>query len=221
MIGTRALRDLANGLARSTLAPLPLRFWQGVFPKDLIALCYHMVSDRELPHFKLDSYKNSAEFEADVLFIRSRAITYRDLTDHRLGGAPVPANSILFTFDDGFAQCYDVIRPILLRHAVDAAFFVTTDFIDDRVSFPECSLSLCLSALEQLPSERIERLLSENRIDDQALSADTVRYSRAVRRIAKVRAAAGVRRCATHVLPVGARSRRRRYRCDRAPVPPP
>ena len=172
----KELKRHASRLAQSTLSPVPLPFWQNVFPKDLISLCYHMVSDESLPHFQLFSYKTTGQFRADVAFAKSRAISYRDLLNARLSGAPVPANSILFTFDDGFAECFHVVRPILLEHRVDAVFFVTTDFIDDRTLFRESKVSLCMSAALALPIARVlevvERWNIEVPADGQGASSN-------------------------------------------------
>lgn len=154
MISRQQVRDRANAIARTTLSPIPLAFWENAFPKDVIALCYHVVSDVDLSHLQLYPYKTASQFEADVVFSRNRAVTYRQVVDARLRGARLPSNSLLFTFDDGLTPCYDVIRPILKRNGVDAVFFVTTDYLDDDESFFECELSLCLSEIERLDSER-------------------------------------------------------------------
>lgn len=160
MISPRQLRDRVNSIARATLSPLPLTFWENAFPKDVIALCYHVVSDVELPHLQLYPYKTAAQFEADVVFSRERAVTYRQVVEQRLHGAPLPRNGFLFTFDDGLAQCYEVIAPILQRNRVDAVFFVTTDYLDDAEIFFESELSLCLWEIERLASDRSRAILN-------------------------------------------------------------
>jgi len=126
----------------------------GAFPKDLVTLCYHVVSDEDLAHIRLYSYKNRAEFERDVASVRDRAVGYADVAKHRLEHSRLPANSVLLTFDDGLVECYDVIRPILLRHRVPAVFFLTTGFIDDSETFHETKLSLCLTEIERMSDDR-------------------------------------------------------------------
>ncbi len=160
MISRQQLRDRANAIARTTLSPIPLAFWEYAFPKDVIALCYHVVSDVDLPHLQLYPYKTASQFEADVIFSRERAATYRQVVERRLRGSQLPSNSILFTFDDGLASCHNVIRPILKRNGVDAVFFVTTDYLDDAESFFECELSLCLWEIERLDSDRARSVLA-------------------------------------------------------------
>lgn len=191
MIARRNIRDRANALARSTLAPLPLAFWERAFPKDVLALCYHVVSDSDLPHLQLYPYKSAAQFEADVLFARPRALGYRQVADHRLNGTPLPSNGILFTFDDGLIQCFDVMRPILRRHGVDGVFFVTTDYLDDRQVFFECALSLCLSAISTVSPERAAAILVEVERRHGTLPSDPTRRLRASQRLAATRLSFG------------------------------
>lgn len=174
MISPRMLRKHANSAFRTTLARVPLAFWEDIFPKDIIALCYHVVSDADLPHLQLYPYKNSLQFEADVLFARDRAATYRQVADCRISGATLPKNQFLFTFDDGLAQCYDTVRPILKKHGVDGVFFITTDYVDDSEEFFESALSLCLSKIAELEARRISDVLREFTANEN-LAADRMR----------------------------------------------
>jgi peptidoglycan/xylan/chitin deacetylase (PgdA/CDA1 family) len=186
MIASRRLRDRVNGLTRRTFSPLPLNFWERAFPKDLIALCYHMVSDEDLQHFALYPYKTAAQFEADVRYARSRAVRYRDVVASRTGGTPLPLNSVLFTFDDGMAECFGVIRPILQRHGVDGVFFVTTDYLDERKPFLECTISRCLSAAAAAPLDTVRSALAQVAIEDMPAS-DSERSITALKRLQSVR----------------------------------
>jgi peptidoglycan/xylan/chitin deacetylase (PgdA/CDA1 family) len=49
-----------------------------------------------------------------------------------LGGAPLPKNPVMVTFDDGYRSCHDVVLPILRAVGVRATFFVATSFISER-----------------------------------------------------------------------------------------
>jgi len=152
-------RRRAGALTAAALAPVPVSAWERIFPKDLISICYHVVSDEDLPHQRLIRYKGRRQFEDDVLFARDRAVSYAEVAAHRLRGAKLPPNSLFFTFDDGNVECFSVIRPVLLRHGVGAAFFVATDFLDDERAFEETQLSLCLSEVEQMEAKRARELV--------------------------------------------------------------
>jgi len=49
-----------------------------------------------------------------------------------IGGAALPRNPVMVTFDDGYRSCHDVALPILRAVGVRATFFVTTSFITER-----------------------------------------------------------------------------------------
>ena len=187
MIEIASLKRRANAFARTALAPVPLNFWQTAFPKDVVALCYHVVSDEDLPHLQLYPYKNSEQFEADVLFARAHAATYRQIADRRLVGKPLPRNSILFTFDDGLSQCYDVARPILKNLGVDAVFFVTTDYLDDREAFFESTQSLCAAAIATIDVSGARAILSSLQTDATTAAMDRANLVLATGRLASTR----------------------------------
>ena len=82
----------AKSLARGALELVPLAVWQRLFPKDVIALGYHIVSDEDLPHLKYYRYKDSGQFEADVAFVtdRFRSVSYDEVVTRRLRGIAMP-----------------------------------------------------------------------------------------------------------------------------------
>jgi peptidoglycan/xylan/chitin deacetylase (PgdA/CDA1 family) len=122
-----------------------------------------------------------------VLFAKSRSISYDELLKIRTTDKRGSAHRFFFTFDDGFAECYTVIRPILLRHAVDAAFFVVTDYLDDREPFVECRLSLLLEQIERVGEERLHAVLGAVR----ELAVAGARERTAAKRMATARFSSG------------------------------
>ncbi len=151
--------------ASKALRSMPLWFWERVVPKDIIALCYHIVSDEDLPHQVYYSYKNTRQFENDVVWAKRRAVGYDEVAGHRLRSQPLPRSRLLFTFDDGFAECFHVIRPILRKHSVPGVFFVTTSFLDDRRRLFETSASLCLREVARMDPERAAHLVADLSLD--------------------------------------------------------
>jgi peptidoglycan/xylan/chitin deacetylase (PgdA/CDA1 family) len=152
-----SLLKAVKSRARRALEQIPIEVWQWLFPKDVIALGYHIVSDEDLPHLKYYHYKNCGQFETDVAFVteRFRSVRYDEVAAHRLRGVALPSDSFLFTFDDGFAECFDVVRPILRKYGASGVFFVTTDFLDDHALFFETQISLCLAAVEQMEADEV------------------------------------------------------------------
>jgi peptidoglycan/xylan/chitin deacetylase (PgdA/CDA1 family) len=49
-----------------------------------------------------------------------------------LGGAALPPNPLMITFDDGYRSCHDVALPILQRLGIPATFFIATSFVIER-----------------------------------------------------------------------------------------
>jgi len=49
-----------------------------------------------------------------------------------IGGAPLPKNPVMVTFDDGYRSCLEVALPILRAVGVRATFFIATSFVSER-----------------------------------------------------------------------------------------
>jgi peptidoglycan/xylan/chitin deacetylase (PgdA/CDA1 family) len=137
-----ALRDLAAQLLR----PLPLGILARLMPNDPIGFYYHAVVERQLPYVRhLNTCKTPRQFERDLEFLSRNylPISYHELQSGRpreRGHRP----RVLVTFDDGLRECYEVARPLLLKHGIPAIFFITTDFIDNRRLFYKHKVSLCI-----------------------------------------------------------------------------
>lgn len=177
--------DFAKRMVTGALQASPLFVWEHLWPKEVVALCYHLVSDEDLPHQKLYAYKNARQFESDVAYARHRAIDYAQFLAGRRAGRPMPANRILFTFDDGLTEAFHVIRPILLRHGVGGVFFVSPGLLDNRRPFFETTLSLCLSKVEELEAGQARELVGKlallngsKTLSDQALARRRFRLAR-------------------------------------------
>ena len=131
------VRQAVKAPLRAGLDAVPLTVWQHLFPRDIIGLAYHVVSDEDLPHIQYYPYKTSRRFEADVAYAceRQQPMRYGELVRHRRQQERVADNAFFFSFDDGLVECFDIIRPILLQYDVDGAFFVPSDFIDNQTIF--------------------------------------------------------------------------------------
>jgi len=66
------------------------------------------------------------------------------------GGRKSSKPCMFLTFDDGLSGIYDVIAPELLKRGIPAAFFINTDFIDNRDLFFRYKASLILDRLEHI-----------------------------------------------------------------------
>ncbi len=141
----------------------PVTLWRKLVPKTELGFCYHMVADYPLPHIKHYRGLDTATFESDLDYLRGRFefITYEQLIQRRASRTRTRDNSVILTFDDGFAECASVVAPLLRRHGMSCVFFVITDLIDNRVIFRESAAALCIEALLQIPFEQVEAITAE------------------------------------------------------------
>ncbi|HMH20627.1 MAG TPA: polysaccharide deacetylase family protein [Puia sp.] len=149
---------------------------------------HHLVSDEEVLHVKhLYPYKNVRQFEKDLdhLLKHFTPVAVDDLAGAVLSGKSTPRGSFLLTFDDGFREVHEVIAPILSAKGIPAVFFINPAFLDNRVLFYRCKISLVIEALlakkDQLfLLKECEGLLGGEAADAQGL------LDRLIRRIKKI-----------------------------------
>lgn len=73
-----------------------------------------------------------------------RVISLEELIDARTTNTPLPQNSVVITFDDGYASNFELAYPILRKYHLPATVFVTTGFLDgeDMLWFQRVDLAL-------------------------------------------------------------------------------
>ena len=154
---TRKLKDQAY-------RPVPLTALQRAMPRDVIGLVYHMVTDRPLPHVQhLYRYKSPEQFECDLLFLKQnfRLLGYAELLAAREAGTELDPPGVLLTFDDGYAECFSVARPLLLEHQVPCIFFVITESLDNRRLIARNKVSLCIERVRSMAPSEAQALYGE------------------------------------------------------------
>jgi peptidoglycan/xylan/chitin deacetylase (PgdA/CDA1 family) len=146
--------------------------WRRLFPKTELGVCYHIVSDVAAPHVRHYQVLNTAQFEADLSYLQRNFefISYEQLVQRRNAGNTVRDNSVILTFDDGFAECASVVAPLLLRRGVSCVFFVITDLVDNTELFRESTASLCITEILRLPIEQVETIVDELGLGDRLRS---------------------------------------------------
>jgi peptidoglycan/xylan/chitin deacetylase (PgdA/CDA1 family) len=160
----RGVRKAAGQILHA--APLhvaPLVLWRTLLPKTDFGVCYHMVSDSPVRHLKHYRFLDTETFEADLDYLEGRFefVTYEELARRRTSMTPKRRNSLILTFDDGFAECATVVAPLLRRRGLRCVFFVITDLIDNPVLFRESAASLCIDAILRMPFEQVESVMAE------------------------------------------------------------
>jgi peptidoglycan/xylan/chitin deacetylase (PgdA/CDA1 family) len=133
-----------------------------VIQREILGLCYHTVSAEKLPHIQhLYPYKTPEMFEADLIYLAKNfnLITYAELVGHVWGGRRLKPKSVILTFDDGLAECYSVVRPLLLKYGVPCVFFVPTGYIDNRSLFSDHKVSICMELVASLEHSHLTDVL--------------------------------------------------------------
>jgi peptidoglycan/xylan/chitin deacetylase (PgdA/CDA1 family) len=105
-----------------------LRLWNNLRGRRLTILLYHRVTDRNIGDLKESLpvlFVSEANFQKQLLFIKEwfHVIGFEDLDQYEKAG-PLPRNSLIITFDDGYEDNYSVAYRILKQHGLKACFFI-------------------------------------------------------------------------------------------------
>lgn len=79
-----------------------------------------------------------------LLAAEYHVISLSELVESRKQGTVLPENSVVLTFDDGYASNYELAYPILRKYHLPATVFVTSGFLDgeDMLWFQRVDLAL-------------------------------------------------------------------------------
>ena len=98
-----------------------------------VILMYHSITeDPALTAWSIGVSQPRAAFEAHIRALAERfnPVSIDDVTDFASGGRRLPKKSVAVTFDDGFADNYDVVLPILTRYSVPATFYLLAGAVE-------------------------------------------------------------------------------------------
>ena len=103
-------------------------------------LAYHRVLDIDEQTYPFDCELISAsvrDFERQMEHVcsRYRVVTFADLEEYEQNNERIPENTLIITFDDGYADNYEQAFPILERYGHKAVFFLSTDYIGTDTPF--------------------------------------------------------------------------------------
>jgi peptidoglycan/xylan/chitin deacetylase (PgdA/CDA1 family) len=122
----------------------------------LILPFWHAVSDAPLPHLsQLYRVPTISEFERDLdfLLLNYKPASIDDIFRHATSREKPEKNLFFPSFDDGLAECYHVIAPILKKKGIPAAFFINPLFVDNKMLFHRLKASLILNSISKQKSK--------------------------------------------------------------------
>jgi peptidoglycan/xylan/chitin deacetylase (PgdA/CDA1 family) len=153
---------LLERFEQNLTAAIPLGVYQRTVRRLVIGLVYHTITPEPLDHLRfIYPAKTPAMFEADLVYLKENflVISYPDYLAMARGEVPGAPNTVLITFDDGYRECRTTIGPLLEKYRLPGIFFVTTDFLDNRVLFYRNKYSLCVARIQATSPEEIAALL--------------------------------------------------------------
>ncbi len=112
--------------------------WDGTYRRIRAPiLMYHYVSElpRDADDTRLDLTTTPQTFHEHLDYLVSHGytpISLYQLDDALLIGTPLPDQPVVLTFDDGYADHYAVVFPLLRQFGFTATFFIITGMADDH-----------------------------------------------------------------------------------------
>lgn len=135
---------------------IPLGLYPRLVPREVISIFYHAVSDGALAHVRhLYPVVPVADFDTALAYLQDNYtfVSYDQLHAYQFKGAPLPPKAVHLSFDDGFGECFSVVRPILLDRKIPCTFFLTTGWLDNRMLYFRHQISLCVHQAQKLPAD--------------------------------------------------------------------
>ncbi|MGZ5730998.1 MAG: polysaccharide deacetylase family protein [Caldimonas sp.] len=141
---------------------IPHQLLARAMPRDVTSIFYHTFATEPQPHVSpLYQVKTPEDFERDLVYLKTHfvPVSHDDIVAHREGVRSLPKHAASVSFDDGFAECFSVARPLLKKHGVPATFFVCSKFLDSRELMYRNRVALCVSRIDGAAPEQATRWL--------------------------------------------------------------
>ena len=177
-----------NRIARRLLRLVPTRVYEQLIHRDVVGLCYHLVSDAPPAHAAhIVPCKTPQMFEQDLRYLRDNydVVGYDEVCGMRREGQKGRRPAVVITIDDGYRECFTEIRPLLLKYELPAIFFLTTEFIDNRRLFYRNLVSLCIDSVQRAPEKRQRELLQQLSWQVGRTFSDTLDFVRWVKQLTR------------------------------------
>ena len=106
----------------------------------LLVLAYHRICplpDIDYPFQHEIISATAEEFDRQMTFLKANfnVLNFHQIAAIEEEGQPIPRNSVVITFDDGYEDNFTTAFPILHSHGLTASVYVSTKFIDAHEPF--------------------------------------------------------------------------------------
>ncbi|MDR0391580.1 MAG: polysaccharide deacetylase family protein [Planctomycetaceae bacterium] len=111
-----------------------LRFRQLILPRSVLILAYHSVAAdwrKQADYIDRGITTNAEIFDEHMRILRREynPVTLDDIAGWLRGTQILPPRSVVVTFDDGFADNYEVAAPIMEKYNIRGTIYLTVDAI--------------------------------------------------------------------------------------------
>lgn len=130
MLASKSKRWVKKALVRGSILPIASRF----FTPAAAILAYHsVVEEPQRTDYILGSSRSRADFERhmETLARKFSPVTIDDIAEFARSGRKLPTHAVAVTFDDGFADNYEIALPILNRYGIPATFYIMFDAVEN------------------------------------------------------------------------------------------
>jgi Polysaccharide deacetylase len=144
-LASRSKRAVKKGIVRSGRLRAAGRLAQ----PSAVILMYHSVVEepqRTANSIRISQSRVSFESQMSALARRFDPVTIEQVVRFAAQGRPLPRWPVAVTFDDGFADNYEVVLPILSRYGVPATFYITVNAVQTGTPPWYCRLNFAFSS---------------------------------------------------------------------------
>lgn len=123
-------------------------------PQPLTIVMYHYVRDVDGTRYAGLKTRSIGDFrgQLDHMERHYTPVTMEQVLGAVQGGPPLPANAILLTFDDGFAEHCETVFPMLAERGVQGSFFPAAQPIVDGCVLAVHKLQFVLASVSDTPA---------------------------------------------------------------------
>ncbi len=128
----------------------------------VIILTYHYVRDFKKSLFPIIDGLELDKFIEQISFLKKyyTIISMDTLLDSINSSNPLPSNSVLLTFDDGYSDHYDYVLPLLIKNNIFGSFYIPFKAINENIVLDVNKIQLVLSVLNN-PDFIIQKIFNE------------------------------------------------------------
>lgn len=148
VLRSKSKRWFKKALVRSNL----LRAASRLSSPTAVILSYHsIVEDTQTTDHILGISRDRASFEAhmETLAKNFSPVTVEDVAQFATSGRQLPPHAVAVTFDDGFADNYEVALPILKRYGIPATFYIMVDAVENGMLPWYCRLRFAFNTTKK------------------------------------------------------------------------